>query len=120
MAQGHGVRPLSVAFQPRTGPIIVEAEVAGPAGTLKATMILDAGATTTSLSPKLLRLVGYDPSMAIGQAQVVTGSAVSTAPLFMVNRLGALGRHAIRLRVLARNLPSGVAADGLLGLDFLR
>jgi hypothetical protein len=80
---------LSIAFQPRSGPIIVEAEVAGPAGTVKATMILDTGATTTSLSLKVLRLLGYDPGMAIGQAQLITGSAVSTVPLVMVNRLSA-------------------------------
>jgi hypothetical protein len=111
---------LSTAFQPRSGPIIVEAELAGPTGTLKATMILDTGATTTCLSPKVLRLVGHDPSMAIGQAQLITGSGVSTVPLVMVNRLSALGQHAIGLRVLARNLPLSAAADGLLGLDFLR
>ena len=111
---------MSVAFQPRTGLIIVEAEVSGPSGIVKSTMILDTGATTTTLGLKVLRLVGYDPSMAIGQAQLTTGSATSTVPLLMVNRLSALGRHAIGLRVLARNLPPGVAADGLLGLDFLR
>jgi len=83
-------------------------------------MILDTGATTTSLSLKVLRLIGYDPSMAISQAQLITGSAVSTVPLLMVNRLSALGQHAIGLRVLARNLPPSAAADGLLGLDFVR
>jgi gag-polyprotein putative aspartyl protease len=111
---------LSVAFQARTGPIIVEAEVAGPTATLKATMILDTGATTTSLSLKVLRLIGYDPGMAIGQAQLITGTGISTVPLLMVNRLSALGQHAIGLRVLARSLPAGAAADGLLGLDFVR
>jgi hypothetical protein len=83
-------------------------------------MILDTGATTSSLSLKILRLLGYDPIMAIGQAQVITGSAVSTVPLLMVNRLSALGQHSFGLRVLARNLPPSAAADGLLGLDFLR
>ena len=107
-------------FQARTGPIVVEAEVAGPAGTLKATLILDTGATTTSLNLKVLRLVGYDSSMTTGQVQVVTGSAVSIAPRLVVNRISALGHHAIGLQVLARNLPMSVAADGLLGLDFLR
>ncbi len=111
---------MSVKFQPRTGPIILEVEVAGPTATFKARMILDTGATTTSLSLKVLRLIGYDPSMAIGQAHLITGSAVSTVPLLMVNRLSALGQHAIGLRVLARNLPSSAAADGLLGLDFVR
>lgn len=38
----------------------------------------------------------------------------------MVNRLSALGRHAIRLRVLAHDLPAEAAVDGLLGLDVFR
>jgi predicted aspartyl protease len=111
---------LSVAFQSRAGPIIIQAEVAGPVGTFKATMIMDTGATTTSLSLNVLRFVGYDPSTAVRQVQVITGTGVSTVPLLMVNQLSALGQHAIGLTVLARNLPPGAVADGLLGLDFLR
>ena len=38
----------------------------------------------------------------------------------MANRLSALGRHAIGLRVLAHDLPAEAAVDGLLGLDFFR
>jgi predicted aspartyl protease len=83
-------------------------------------MILDTGATTTSLSPKILRLLGYDPSMAIGHAQLITGSGTATAPLLILNRVSALGHHAIGMHVLARGLPANAAADGLLGLDFLR
>ncbi|MGC8639588.1 MAG: aspartyl protease family protein [Isosphaeraceae bacterium] len=95
----------------------MDAEVAGPAGAFNAKLILDTGATTTCLSSKVLRSVGFASSMAIGQAQLITGSAVSTARLFMVNRLSALGQHAIGWRGLARDLPPSAAADGLLGLS---
>jgi hypothetical protein len=37
-----------------------------------------------------------------------------------VNRLSALGQHAIGLKVLAHNLPPEAAVDGPLGLDFFR
>jgi hypothetical protein len=83
-------------------------------------MILDTGATTTTLNLKTLRLAGYDPSMALGHVQLTTGSAVVTVPQLMVNRLSALGQHAFGLRVLVRNLPPTIAVDGLLGVDFLR
>ena len=82
---------MSVTFQPRSGPIILEVEVAGPRATFKARMILDTGATTTSLRLKVLRLIGYDPSMAVGHAQLITGSADSTVALLMVNRLQRTG-----------------------------
>ena len=94
--------------------------MSGPAATVNATMILDTGATTTFLSLKVLRLIGYDPSMAIGQAQLITGSA-------RFHRSPAHGQSAPRtgpardwIAGARRNLPSSAAADGLLGLDFVR
>ncbi len=51
---------------------------------------------------------------------MATGTAVETAPRLMVNRLSALGMHALGLRVLAHDLPAEAAVDGLLGLDFFR
>ena len=41
-------------------------------------------------------------------------------PRVTLKRLGALGRHAVGLTVLAHNLPAEAAVDGLLGLDFFR
>lgn len=38
----------------------------------------------------------------------------------MINRLSALGHHAVGLRVLAHDLPASAGIDGLLGLDFFR
>jgi hypothetical protein len=111
---------VSFAFQARTGPIIVEAEVAGPSGVTTAIMILDTAATASTLKLDLLRSVGYDPGMAVGHVHLLTGATASTVPQIMLNRLSALGKHAIGLRVLAHDLPKAAAADGLIGLDFLR
>ena len=111
---------MSHAFNATTGLILVEAELSGPTGTAGATLILDTGATSTSLNADLLRSVGYDPDAATDFAQMATRTAVHTVPRLMVNRLSALGRHAMGLRVLAHSLPVQAAADGLLGLDFFR
>ena len=51
---------------------------------------------------------------------MTTGTTVAMVPRLMVNRLSALGKHAIGLRVLAHDLPAVAAVDGLLGLDFFR
>lgn len=111
---------MSQGFNARAGLILIEAEIAGPTGKAGATLVLDTGATNTSLNGNLLRSVGYDPDAATEFVRMATGTAVVMAPRLMVNRLSALGRHAIGLRVLAHSLPAEVAVDGLLGLDFFR
>jgi hypothetical protein len=111
---------MSHSFNSRSGLILVEAGVSGPAGKAGATLVLDTGATSTTLNCSLLRSIGCDPDTATDQAQMVTGTTVVTVPRFMVNRLSALGKHAIGLRVLAHDLPAAAAMDGLLGLDFFR
>jgi predicted aspartyl protease len=111
---------VSQAFHAKTGLILVEAEVSGPAGRAGATLVLDTGATSTVLNVSVLRSVGYDPDAATEFARMATGAGVGTVPRLMVNRLSALGRHALGLRVLAHDLPAEAAVDGLLGLDFFR
>jgi hypothetical protein len=111
---------LSHAFNSVTGLILVEAEISGPTRAGVATLVLDTGATTTSLNLNVLRSVGYDPDAATEFVSMTTGTRVERVPRLMVNRLSALGRHAIGLRVLAHDLPADAAVDGLLGLDFFR
>jgi predicted aspartyl protease len=111
---------MSQAFNAKTGPILVDAEISGPKGKANASLVLDTGATSTSLNVSLLRSVGYDPDAATDFIQVATGSTVVMVPRIMLNRLSALGRHTIGLRVLAHDLPTAAAVDGLLGLDFFR
>lgn len=111
---------MSQGFNASAGLILVEAEVSGPMGKAGAILVLDTGATTTSLNANLLRSIGYEPDSATESARMATATAVLVAPRLMVNRLSALGQHAIGLRVLAHNLPAEAAVDGLLGLDFFR
>lgn len=51
---------MSQGFNARAGLILVEAEISGPMGKAGATLVLDNGATTTSLNSNLLRSVGYE------------------------------------------------------------
>jgi predicted aspartyl protease len=111
---------VSQVFQPHSGLILVEAEVSGPSGKVAATLVLDTGATTTTLNVRVLRSIGYDPDAATDLVRMTTGSAVETVPRLIINRLSTLGKHAIGLRVLAHDLPTQAAVDGLPGLDFFR
>ena len=111
---------MTQAFPSHSGLILVEAEVSGPSGKAAATLVLDTGATTTTLNAKVLRSIGLDPDSATEFVRMATGSAVESVPRLMLNRLSVLGKHAIGLRVLAHDLPPEAAVDGLLGLDFFR
>jgi hypothetical protein len=111
---------VSQAFNAKAGLILIEAEVSGPTGKARATLVLDTGATSTSPNRKVLRSIGYDPDAATSFARMATGTTVATVPRLTINRLSALGRHVIGLPVLAHDLPAAAAVDGLLGLDFFR
>jgi aspartyl protease family protein len=111
---------VSDAFQPKSGLILVKAEVSGPLGPVVALLVLDTGATATTLNPSLLRGLGYRPEESTDRARLTAGVGSATVPRLMINRLTALGRHAIGLRVLAHELPAEAQVDGILGLDFLR
>jgi len=108
------------AFRPESGLIFIEAEISGPKGQAGARLILDTGASSSTINADVLRSAGYDPDASTDFARITTGSGVATAPRLVVTRLTALGRHAIGLRLVAHNLPHESNADGLLGLDFFR
>lgn len=111
---------MSHLFSHRSGPIVVAAEISGPKGKVDAFLLLDTGATTSTINRKVLRVAGYDPAGITDFVEITTGTGSARVPRLILNRLSALGKHAIGIRVLAHDLPAGVAVDGLLGLDFFR
>ena len=72
------------------------------------------------VSEQLLRIAGYDPDDAIGQARMTTASGIRSVPVVVVEKLAALGHERVDLPVICHTLPSSTAYDGLLGLDFFR
>ncbi len=87
---------MSHPFNPKHGPILVEAEVTGP--------------------------VGYDLANITDRVRMTTGSgsAVRSVPKVILTRLTALGQHRFGFPVLAYSLPASASVSGQLGLDFLR
>jgi hypothetical protein len=107
-------------FDPKRGPIFVEAELTGPAKTYTVRLILDTGATTSLVNLRALLGLGYALSEASQLVPMITGSGVTTVPFVVLTRLSCLGQHRFGFRVIAHELPASSAVDGLLGLDFLR
>jgi predicted aspartyl protease len=111
---------VSFPFNSSQGPITVIAEVSGPTGRLRLRLLLDTGATTSSIIPNALIAAGYDPDASTDRVQVTMGGGTTTVPRVMLNRLTALGKHRIGLIVTSYPLPPGTGVHGLLGLDFFR
>ena len=111
---------MSTQFNSRSGLILVRAELSGPTGVVLAKLALDTGANSTILRSQTLGLAGYRPENSTDLARLTAGTGTAMAPRLMLNRLTALGHHAIGLRVLAHDLPPEAGIDGLLGLDFFR
>lgn len=107
-------------FDPRQGPILVDAEVTGPAHSATVRLILDTGATTSLLEESVLIVLGYDLSSVTDRVAMTTGSLVTSVPRVVLTRFSALNRHRFGFTVPAHTLPGSVSVHGLLGLDFLR
>jgi hypothetical protein len=108
------------AFNPKHGPVFVEAEATGPAGSANLKLVLDTGATRSLINRSTLLYLGLDPDQSKQHVRMTTGSTVEVVPVVVLTRLSTLGRHCFGFPVIGHALPLSAAVDGLLGLDYLR
>ena len=105
--------------EPESGLILVNIEI-DEKYDLK--MILDTGATNTTIDSNALYLLGYDLQDNLGTVQIETANGIIETELFEVNSFSSLGltRQKFQLQIydfLAHGIFSNYS--GLLGLDFL-
>ena len=95
----------------------VDAVVAGPTGSAKATLILDTAAVMTTLVPNVAESIGYTEALRVGWS--VTRTAAAEERGYIVRaQLSALGFTLPSHRIVVADLGYGI--DGLLGINFLR
>jgi predicted aspartyl protease len=111
---------MSVTFDPNARTVLIPAAVVGPLQGFVFRLAVDTAATHTSLRPDYLRRLGYDLMRPVEHRRVRSATGTVVAPVFRVARIEALDQVRTDLLVAAQNLPLGVEADGLLGLDFFR
>jgi len=111
---------MSVPFNAKHGPILLQAEVTGPARSLTLELLLDTGATSSLVSETVVSALGYDLSLVASRTQLTTGSSLISVPRVTLTRMMALGCHRFGFPVLAYTLSTSTAVKGLVGLDFLR
>ena len=85
-------------------------------------MILDTGATNTTIDSNALYLLGYDLKDNIGTVEIETANGIIETEVFEVSVFSSLGLTKEKFQVQVYDfLAHGIYSDynGLLGIDFL-
>lgn len=112
---------MTYAFErePDTGLIIISVEIDGKYD-LK--MVLDTGATHTTVDSNALYLLGYDLRDNIGTVEIETANGIIDTEVFEIKSFSSLGITKQDFQIQVYDfLAHGIFSDynGLLGLDFL-
>ena len=85
-------------------------------------MVLDTGATNTTIDSNALYLLGYDLKDNIGSVEIETANGIIETEVFEIGSFSSLGLTKNRFQIQVYDfLAHGIFSDynGLLGLDFL-
>jgi predicted aspartyl protease len=85
-------------------------------------MILDTGATNTTIDSNALYLVGHNLRDSIGTVEIETANGIIETEVFEIESFASLGLTKRRFQIQVYDFAShGIFSDynGLLGLDFL-
>ncbi len=84
-------------------------------------MILDTGATNTTVDSNALYLLGYDLKDSIGVVEIETANGIIETEIFEVNAFASLGMLHEKFQIQVYDfIAHGIFSEynGLLGLDF--
>lgn len=102
-----------------SGLIIVNVEIDDK---FELKMVLDTGATNTTIDSNAMYLLGHDLKDSIGLVEIETANGIIETELFEINSINSLGISKVNFQIQVYDFIShGVFSDynGLLGLDFL-
>jgi predicted aspartyl protease len=102
-----------------SGLIIVNVEVDSK---FELKMVLDTGATNTTIDSNAMYLLGHDLKDSIGLVEIETANGIIETELFEIDSICSLGISKLNFQIQVYDFIShGVFSDynGLLGLDFL-
>jgi predicted aspartyl protease len=81
-------------------------------------LLVDTGASQTSLSKVLLADLDYDWSNSTSKAAILTGNGLIQAPIVQIASFSCLGQQIESFSVLAIDLSLSSYINGILGMDF--
>ena len=105
--------------EPESGLILVNVEIDNK---YELKMILDTGATNTTIDSNALYLLGHDLKDSIGTVEIETANGVIETEVFEINTFASLGLTMVKFPIQVYDFVGhGIFSDynGLLGLDFL-
>ena len=105
--------------EPESGLIQVNVEVDNK---FELKMILDTGATNTTIDSNALYLLGHDLKDSIGSVEIETANGIIETEVFEIDSFASLGLIKEKFQIQVYDfLAHGIFSDynGLLGLDFL-
>lgn len=82
-------------------------------------LLVDSGATYTTLPVPLLKAVGCDVKHPITQVSIVTGNGQINCPVVTVPWFNCLGHTNRNFPVVGHTLKMSMGWQGILGMDFL-
>ncbi|HOY96730.1 MAG TPA: retropepsin-like aspartic protease [Catalimonadaceae bacterium] len=105
--------------EPESGLILVNVEVDNK---FELKMILDTGATNTTIDSNALYLLGHDLKDSIGSVEIETANGIIETDIFEIDSFESLGLTKEKFQIQVYDfLAHGIFSDynGLIGLDFL-
>ncbi len=103
---------------PESGLIILSVEIDSK---FELKMVLDTGATNTTIDSNTLYLLGYDLKDNIGIVEIETANGIIETEVFEIGNFSSLGQTKDKFQIQVYDfLAHGIISDynGLLGLDF--
>ncbi len=104
--------------EPESGLILVNIEIDSK---YELKMILDTGATNTTIDSNALYLLGYNLKDTIGSVEIETANGIVETEVFEIEKFSSLGLTKEKFQVQVYDfIAHGIFSDynGLLGLDF--
>lgn len=105
--------------EPESGLILVNIEIDQK---YELKMILDTGATNTTIDSNALYLLGHDLKDSIGTVEIETANGIIETEVFEIDSFSSLGIEKQKFEIQVYDfIAHGIFSDynGLLGLDFL-
>jgi predicted aspartyl protease len=95
------------------------AEVIGPLGRRRRSLLLDTGSNYSVLPTETLEAIGCSPASTSDHVRITTADGVLILPRVHVQVLTVFDRHFEGAAVVGHDLPFTGPIDGLLGMDLL-
>jgi predicted aspartyl protease len=99
--------------------LLCAAEVIGPLGRRRRSLLLDTGSNYSVLPTETLEAIGCSPATSPDHVRITTADGVLIAPRVRVQALTVFDRRFEGAAIVAHDLPFAGPIDGLLGMDLL-